>query len=308
MQFISKALASQWDGVSLVELLDKSLSGWKPTRNFKVLHASQLTDNQVPFCAREAVILDLSKKPPRDRYISTAMQVAFDQGKSLHEYVRSEWLRDVAVGDWRCQKCGTMVRFSPHPKQCSKCGMDDYEYIEPIFVSQTTGVSGSMDTFINFALPKLVLTEIKTIDKDQFKALKAPLAEHRLRTILYLFLIRDSLRQERHKVDPMRAKILYVSKGFGAKGEDGKISPFREFDVTYNEDSILPYIEKALSVHAFRQKKAGVPKGICPTSYVNRVKYCACPKECWGPNYLEGSHGSSDTGEIDAGGQTVSVG
>lgn len=290
MQFIKKVLAAQWDGASLVDLLGKNLSGWRPTRNFRTLHASQLTDDQVPFCPREAAILDLVKKPPRERYVSVAMQVAFDQGKSLHEHVRSHWLKNVVIGDWHCDWCGLMLPFQLYPDySCPQCTHFRWAYKEPVFVSQLTGVSGSMDTFISFNLPKVLLTEIKTVDKDQFKTLKAPLAEHRLRTILYLHLIRDSNRPERHQIDQNRAKVLYISKGFGIKGEDGKITPFKEFDITYNQESIQGYLDKAMALQDFRTKKAGMPKGICPTSFVNRVKSCACPQECWSSAYPIGA-------------------
>jgi len=285
MNFVKDAMQVQHNGKSLIDLLHGKLAGYEPGRGFKHIHASALTSD-VEFCPREVALLDITKKLPKDRYISVPLRVTFAQGNALHELVRQDWLRDEVVGTWVCRGCDHTINFSKRPKlMCPKCKRNLWKYEEERFTSVTAGVSGGMDMLIDFNTGKHTLVEVKTMDKDQFKSLKAPLAEHRIRTCMYLWIVKDSDRPEREKVHVDKAKLLYISKAFGTKGETGTITPFKEFDVSYNEDTIKSYIAKAQRVHLFRQGKMGVPKGICPTSFVGRVKQCACPQECWSSKY-----------------------
>jgi hypothetical protein len=286
MQFAAKAVKEVKEKKSLVALLDKALSGFQPARSYKTIHASALT-GATEFCPREVALLDILKKEPKPKYISTAMQVTFDQGNALHDMVRDTWLREYVVGDWKCACCNTKVAFSKAPKtKCTVCGVNDWKYHELNFISQLNMASGSLDILVDFGTGKHTVVEIKTMGKDDFKALVAPLAEHRIRTSLYLWLIKDSGRPEADRIYLDHAMVLYISKGFGSKDEaTGTITPFKEFVVDYNEESIQKHINKATVVHLFRQGKTGVPAGICPTSFVNRVKSCSCVKECWSGKY-----------------------
>lgn len=288
MDFLQKAINDAKKPASIIPLLDNHLSGYRKARGFKSIHASSLTREQTEFCPREVALIDILGIKQKDEYISTSLQVAFDQGESLHQLARNTWLRGSAIGSWKCSHCKTILAFRKAPKHnCAVCGGKNWDYLEENFISQTCDASGSLDILIDVGQPKYLLTEIKTMDKDQFKKLLAPLAEHRIRTNFYMWLVRDSGRIESEVINTDFAKVLYISKAYGSKNDEGQISPFKEFEVAYEPKILQPYIDKALKIKNFRG--IGImPDRICPTSFVGRVKSCTCPKDCWSQQFPAG--------------------
>ena len=142
---------------------------------------------------------------------------------------------------------------------------------------------------VNLGDPKLIPVEIKTMAKDQFKDLKAPLAEHRLRTNLYLRLIEESAQGWSNLVDTTRAIVLYVDKGgYGIADPQIKtwglkegFSPFKEFVVTRNDKETDEHTKRARAVTDFRKKLVGMPAGICMTALSKRAVYCPMKAVCF---------------------------
>ena len=272
----------------LVDILHKRLGGHVPARSFRTIRASAVTNQYKAFCPREVALLDILKRKPKDEYLTVATTVAFAQGESLHRLVREEWLKDLAVGNWACKHCGHVTWFSKHPKtKCTQCGHPSYTYLE-VDIPGEHGIHGSMDLLVDEGEEKHVLVEIKTMDKDQFKELVAPLAEHRIRTSLYLHLIRTSSDPNAEYIQQDYARVLYISKGYGAKASGGPITPFKDFIVKYTPTTLHPYLAKAEEVDRFR-KEGIIPNRICPTAVGHRVKECSCSVECWAEKYPAGA-------------------
>lgn len=286
MLSIRKALKEAAEKHSVLKLLDSNLAGFEEARSHKVVHVSDLSKPQ-GFCPREFALLDVIGKKAKGQYVSAAMRVAFDNGHALHDLCRNKWLRDEVIGDWICSFCGEAILFSKIPKvECKTCHKKKWFYREPNFIDLETKVSGSIDFFIDLGLGLPLMVEVKSISVEEFEDLKAPLAEHRIRTQLYLYhLSRFNL----DNVDLSRGIVLYISKGFGKKIEGiGKVLPFREFTVERNDVAILPLYEKAIELAAFRAKKGPMPQGICPNSMVKRVKSCGAVEACWSGKYPGG--------------------
>jgi len=286
MNFIEKAKAKALGESTLLSRL-QLIAGESPPRPYFPLHASSLTRPKPEFCPREAAIMMALKRQEDPQHIGMATRVAFDIGEAIHDMVRDKWLRPYAVGNWECWKCEYTHQFSRVPKSDKCPGCHEYTtwiYRELVAVGTTLPVTGSLDVVVDLGMPKHFLTEVKSIDKDQFNQLAAPLAEHRVRTNLYLHLVADSDVPWKDSIDLTRAKVLYVSKGYGQKNIQGTISPFKEFDVVYTPESIAPYLAKADLLKQYIDH-GKMPKGICPTSFVPRVKACHCPKECWGTQF-----------------------
>jgi hypothetical protein len=164
-----------------------------------------------------------------------------------------------------------------------------WRYKEEEFVDPLSGVSGSIDFFIDFQTGKHTPVECKSISKDEFKGLIAPKAEHLIRTECYLELIERSKRPEAKQVDTSYGKVLYISKGFGAKSVDlGRVIPFCEFNVARNPKRAATYLEMGQRVTEFL---AGgpFPKGICPSALAPRAKNCTVAAECFSGDYAAGS-------------------
>ncbi len=287
MKFIKQATLKP---NTLVQLLDSKLSGYAPARSHRKVHASSVTSEYKEFCPREYALLDILKKKQKDEYLQAATRVAFDIGEAYHDLVRNNWLLDVAVGEWKCQMCGYDHPFSKYPNYgCPTCGKKMWSYQEVNVVSQSSGISGSIDFIADLGRPKYVTVELKSMDKDQYKGLVGPLSEHRLRTALYLHLIEDSDFANKSKLETSYALILYISKGYGLKNpEEGKVLPFREFTVHKGEVDVSPYFAQAKNLHTFRQQGGVLPGGVCGNNLCKRAAVCAVKNECFSPTYGPG--------------------
>jgi hypothetical protein len=145
----------------------------------------------------------------------------------------------------------------------------------------------------NAGQPKLRIVEIKTMDKDQFKDLAAPLSEHRLRTKLYMRIIDESEGTYKQRINTSEADIFYVSKGgFGiadpqlkAWGLSEGFSPFKHYVVKREPKAADLPSKLAKVVKDFRAKEVGMPVGICATAMDKRAKACSMCKPCFSGNH-----------------------
>lgn len=289
---IIKAMKKQ---VSVKNLIHSRLAGWEKPRSHSKIHASDLM-RDLEFCPRELALLDLGKGKKRDQYIGTALRITFDHGRDVEYRIRNDWLRDIAVGTWKCGVCGTLhSTFGKVPtNKCGTCSYERWEYEETRFSSEKTGVSGGIDLILDVGEPKLRIVEIKTIDKDEFKKLQAPLAEHRFRTSLYLRLAEEESADFSERVNTKEANIIYVTKSFGFKDEelskdgikDSPFSPFKEFVVQRDDSLSAIPLAKAEVVTAWRaDQSVGMPCGVCVNGLSGRAQKCPVVSACFSGEY-----------------------
>ena len=273
--------------------LHNHLKGRDEPRSLERVHASEVTKPD-GFCPRYYALYDKTSLGPQGQWLSTSEKVTFKMGHDLQDSVVN-WFADMdlAVGNWSCLSCDTVHKLMKRPYKCTKCQAKGFKPIEVRFKSTYSDISCGIDMLVMLGGTKLIPVEIKTMDKDQFKALVAPLAEHRIRTSLYLKCIAESSHEFSEQVDTDNAKIFYVSKGgYGCADPDlfkwglnEKFSPFKEFDIK-RDDSILKDLEvPALVLKEFRAGKSGVPCGICSTAMTKRATYCAMKKDCWSGDF-----------------------
>lgn len=274
---------------SIKHMIHERLAGWEPARPHGTIHASDLMKD-VEYCPREGAFLDLGLAKKKDQFIGTALRITFDHGRSMEYNLRNNWLRDAIVGNWKCSVCGHVhEHFGKAPKVKCKCGYSSWEYDEIRFLSPSSGVSGGLDSLVDVGEPKLRILEIKSMDKDEFKKLEAPLAEHRFRTALYLRLAEESVQNISERVNTQSAHILYVSKSFGFKDEtlkaagikDSPFSPFKEFIVTRDDAITQTPVAKAKVLHSWRQTKQGMPCGVCSSGLIKRAQSCPAVGPCF---------------------------
>lgn len=273
-------------GVSVKALIHASLAKFEQGRSLSKLHASDLTKEDHPFCPRERVLLLLTRKQPKPQYINTSLRITFQMGSSLQQLLNEVWLPDAMVGNWVCGSCGDVRSLSKRPRgHCGRQGIHcQWGYEEVRVIDAQTGTSGGLDALIDVGEPALRLLEVKSLDKDYFKALKAPMAEHLLRTQLYLSLVARS--ELASAINCKLGHILYISKSYGFKDDeisDG-FSPFKEFTVPRNDQAVAYLLAMALAVENFKTT-GGIPDGICPTSMVGRASHCPVVKECFSGMY-----------------------
>lgn len=280
---------------SVKKLLHQKLCTVQPGRSFKTAHASDLT--KPDYCPRRVALYLLAKmKPPPER-LGTSLASTFAMGRMVEGLIRNEWLVDHVVGWWECVVCRNPSRFGKKPKGVvggceSGCR---WEYVEPRFKDPTTGISCGVDFLIQQDTGKHLPVECKIMDKDMFRDLMMPMAEHKLRTQLYLYLIANSDNPVKDRIDTSQALVLYVSRSYGFKDEevygygvkDDPFSPFKEFVVKRNDEALQKMLEKGAQLETFKQKGI-MPPGICNTPMEPVAKKCKVCKTCFSGKYPAG--------------------
>jgi len=273
----------QADTISIKRMIHALVGGMEDARSNKKIHASDLTNEDREFCPRERVLVSKLDLKPKPRMISAPMRMTFDLGWATQQVLNDKWLRDRMVGSWKCQSCSATRAFTPFPKDgCNNIkAWCNWKYQEMVFIHQDIPMfSGSIDAFVDVGQPKLHMVEVKIMDKDYFKALKAPLSEHKLRTNLYLRLIAESTTSFKEFIDTSVATVLYVMRGFGSKGDDGEISPLKEFHVKRN-DADTDHLIKLAADAAKGLEGGDIPDGICHSMTCPRASKCPVASECF---------------------------
>lgn len=273
-------------------LLHTELAIEDPPRSLDILHASELTREDIEFCPRERALLFRDGDNRKAGRLGTSLNVTFQVGRWYENQVRNVWLRKYALGNWGCVNCLHTHEYQTAPESCDNCGEDNPEritYIEPRAYSPEYDTSCGID-FLLWQDQMLTPVEIKTIDKDQFKELLAPMSEHRKRTAFYLDLLSHSTWMDFDvNINLDYGILLYCCKGFGYHDQnegrhgvpDAKFSPFKEFKVKRADGSTLKTVyQKALDVKAWKEKKK-MPKRICPNMTCKRANWCPVKKACF---------------------------
>lgn len=286
VNFFKKAVSENHQPMGeIIPGLIKRMGAHYPERSHKVVHASDVT--KATFCPRRYALMDVHGVEAPDQYIPTALRATFDVGNATSDLLREQWMGDMAVGNWRCARCGQVHLMSKKPvEKCSLSPTNEpclFRYEEVRFVDPDTQVSGSIDVLTDLKGNSFFITEVKTINPTEFATLAAPLHEHRLRTALYLYLAEKSKSVFGGMVSHHHAKVLYISRGHGKKGEFGQITPFKEFSVHRDDKALEPILAKAKKIALFRQGKAAVPeRELCASVDCVVAKGCPVRAQCFG--------------------------
>lgn len=281
---------------SVKRMLHKAIAGEQKGRPLSRIHASAITYKDKQFCAREHCIYSITEVQPLPEFLSTSLNTTFAYGRYIQAMINDVWLVDAMVGDWKCKACNHIEVSCKRPKVKCNCGAKLWEYQEVNVVSEYSGISGGLDVILDIGTGKFIVVEVKTMDKDQFRALKAPKSEHRQRTQLYLRLIKESKHPLAAQIDTSQATILYMSKSYGFKDfsiaeypfRDDTFSPFKEFKVASSDNNCEGLSQLGRSVKLFREGKKPIPLKICSSIMDSRAKKCCCKKQCFSGAYPDG--------------------
>ena len=271
-------------------VLHHTLHRTEPHRGMERIHASELT-REDGFCPRAYALYTAAKPKLRGEELNTSQQMTFRIGRDQQDAI-VHWLADAGrvIGDWFCYGCETLHQWTERPDQC-QCGCRFFKPEEVRFRHGATGASCGVDCLF-FDGADLIPLELKTIDKEKFKDLSAPLAEHRARTGLYLDIIRGHPRPLAQTVSTEKGLVLYVSKGgWGVQdetvkgwGEGEYFSPLKEYWVKRGVKP-SPYLTPAQVVSDYRAGQIGMPKGVCDHALAGRAKVCPMRKPCFSGKY-----------------------
>lgn len=287
--FIKKQLAATKEhnpDASLIRLLIKDMQGWEPARSLDVTHASDVT--KPDFCPRKTCLLLIKGAKPEAQFINASLRATFDVGNATASLITNKWLSNRVIGNWECLSCGFTSNLSLQPGvKC--CDHKNLHYKEMCFVHKDSGISGSLDAVIPVFTNKWSIIELKIIRPEDFASIQAPLAEHRIRTNLYMEIVENSGSSLVNMFDLDKAIVLYVSRGFGKKHtEFNQILPFKEFIVKRDKEAVKPYLEKGKVIKLFKEKGL-IPKGCCMATTDKLAKFCPVATECFSANYKVGT-------------------
>lgn len=281
--------------------LHKGLGGVETERSMDTVHASSVTKNSPTdeFCPRSYALHDLLKPDLEKVYTSAATRATYDYGHEVQD-LAIRWMSraGIAITHWKCASCSTMHRWCKEPAKCAKCGCRVLKPVEPRFESQLSGVSCGIDCLVKLESPKLQITEIKSMGKDEFSTLKAPLPEHRKRTNLYLRLVQESSDPIRDKIDPKAARIFYVCKGGYQYDADlldysdldprEKYSLFKEYVVERDDKATDDLAQLGQAVLLWRQGVGVMPCGVCSNVGSKRAQSCRFRSPCFSGDFPTG--------------------
>jgi hypothetical protein len=277
--------------------LHKNMAVTEPGRDLRTLHASDMTKEI--FCPRNRMLALISGTKPKSERLGAATVATYAFGRAVETLV-VQWFADagMAVGDWQCLACKSMLHMQTKPeKKCHRCGFEaGHKYIERRFVSAISGVSCGVDLLINTVGPKLRVVEIKSMLKEDFKKLAGPLAEHKLRTNLYMRLVHESADEDRHNIDTETAYVIYVCKGgYESNAEvmtwsfgDWGYTSFKDFEIARDDSQTDALVEGPIAYKAAAASKT-LPAGICMSPHDPRAKKCMMSTHCFSGKYPVGA-------------------
>lgn len=278
---------------SVKYLLHQFMTGFSAGRTYKTVHASSLTKAE-GFCPRMYALADVTSTQPKDEWLSTSQRMTFQIGRDQEKNIVN-WFADMgrAVCHWKCTHCGAKAMFQRRPKSCLNCPGGDFEPEEVRMTSEVTGASAGLDMIVAMGDPLMRIVELKTMDKEQFKELSAPLAEHRWRTNLYMRIAAESSSPWSKMIDTEQATILYVTKGgYGNLCPDVKkwglsdsFSPFKEYVIKRDDKETEEPSRRAKVVKDFRAGLVPMPCGICSNALSQRAKSCPLKSACFSGDY-----------------------
>ncbi len=269
--------------------LHRVMSRQTAARSIKRIHASEVT--KPDYCPRRFALMDKTGIRPKPETIGTCEEAVYEQGRALARMV-VHWAANagIAVGDWECLGCGTTYHYQGRPPACGDCKSKRFVYREIRVRSTVSGISGGLDLLV--ALPGVArhrLVEIKSIAKEPFKALVMPLAEHRLRTNLYLRCVAESDHSCKSLMDKETGIVLYVSKGgYGEKSDlpkkwgisDMPWTPFKEFTIERDDKETQTSADAAKMLYDYQQGGA-MPGGICLSAFCQTAQRCEVRQQCF---------------------------
>lgn len=281
MKFLATEKA---DNVSIVDLIHKALDIVEPARPVQHLHASALTGER-EFCPREVALVRKLGRIPYPQKRETSMTVTFHEGRDKQRRLNEDWLRHLMVGDWQCDACGRYWKFCKSPTKCDQCGGGARQHIRyrEVVYYHPSGAQGSLDATLDVGKPRLRLVEFKILAEKEWLDIKGPLAEHRIRSQLYLEIIKASDHPHKATIDTDRIHVLYCLRGFGKLDkEKARFSPFKEFIVHPDPVEVQLYFRKAWAVKKAQQSEWElIPEGVCGTMFDKRCNTCCVVKECF---------------------------
>lgn len=193
----------------IADLICLELSKPKPMNRMRTYHASGVKG----MCAREAAWMRLFHRNGAiwRKQVADRMQVTFDIGSAVHEFVQEYYLKNIP--GWK------------------HMGLSEFG-VQRNFGTNTT-LAGSIDDLLeNEDTGEIIGVEIKTMKVKQYVSLTKPPINHRWQCFMYMWLWDGYLGEKKYE-NLNRVMTLYVPKEW-VKEEEGP--PLKAFFVEKDKE------------------------------------------------------------------------
>lgn len=214
------------------------------------------------------------------QYVSLKQRLTYGIGNAVHWWVQNKpfLFGDRRRGWWKCRACGTIIYFGPPPHMtCPYCGAKSEAIVYKEHAISLWGdypVTGHIDLFFERVSDVLTVAEIKTIDKDWFKELVAPLIEHEWQLNTYLWTCPQDGKLPQN-IYPKKGYLIYISKGFHRDQMPVKVFPVKA------SSKIIGRIKKKLAAYkkGMDDYPASLPAPLdeCVASSFGKYRAKTCP-------------------------------
>lgn len=200
-------------------------------------------------------------------------------GRAVETHVRDSFIegkeRQGIYGEWRCT-CKRLARVGLYQSgsPCRVCGDEAKHYFEPVLYDETNKIVGSPDLTTLIGSAWFTPTEVKSMNKEQFDKLEAPLPDHINQAAMY----RHLYRQQGYAVHD-KVIIMYTKKDF----QWG--SPYKEYHVDCTaplvQGMVDASIEQAALIKRSMETQTLPGRTLCTGPRSPRAKQCPVAHLCF---------------------------
>jgi hypothetical protein len=205
-------------------------------------------------------------------------RVMWKIGKALEYHVRTQFIKGQGrmgiYGVWRCD-CKRVEHLGMFPsRRCATCGGEATNYGEPVLHDDDNMIVGSPDLTFLVGRYFFVPTELKSMNKDDWNALEAPLPDHICQAAMYRYLF-----QKKNFLVHDNIKFVYTTKDF--KFGD----PYKEYQIDCTQPSIVAtvasMVETARAIKVANESRVLPPRQVCRSQGNSRAKSCPVAHLCF---------------------------
>ncbi len=259
----------------------------KPQRNREggtngYMHVSNLISLT---CKRKSVLMQRHQVEHHER-VSSGHHLMWAQGRATESHIREGVIAmregNGVYGEWSCV-CGHSKHRGSRPDQrllCEKCGHPVNVYGEAVLYDTEYMITGSPDLALMLPRDYLYITEIKSMNPDQFDELERPLPDHINQGVAY----RDIFHRQGFKVHS-KVSVFYARKEFRWGYGRGKNRVYKEFqvDATSEQSRVMlgQLYETAADVLRFKQQGGTPERTQCTSPESTKAKQCPVAHMCF---------------------------
>jgi hypothetical protein len=237
------------------------------------IHSSSL-DN---FCARRAAIFDKNNSTPRE-YVQGAMKIVWKMGRAVEEHIREALISSLGKknfhGQWEC-KCGKTKHIGLWAdKDCQVCGTKTNNYKELTIYNEEYKIANNPDLVAVSKNNQKIIIEIKSMNKEDFDELEAPLSSHVRQANRYVRFSRMN-----GSVTSGKVTIVYARKDYKYSGV---YKPFVvDVDTVALETAFLEELDQAKKLREYFKTSELPEREFCVSAMSPMAKKCLACNDCF---------------------------